>query len=136
MPEKVTKYRLIFSFILLKALVFRIRFGTAALKCRDCRICVHPSCKDFLTLVCVPQSGGTPIQKGIMDVISNYAPNEPPMVPALIVHCINEVTFYLKNFCFAFLKGFTLQIERRGFNEVGIYRVSGSEKDIKALKVR
>lgn len=37
------------------------------------------------------------------------------MVPALIVHCVNE-------------------IELRGMNEVGLYRVPGSEKDVKMLK--
>lgn len=39
------------------------------------------------------------------------------MVPALVVHCVNEV-------------------ESRGLNEVGLYRISGSEKDVKALKVK
>lgn len=38
------------------------------------------------------------------------------MVPALVVHCTNEV-------------------ENRGLSEVGIYRVPGSEKDVKELKV-
>ena len=37
------------------------------------------------------------------------------MVPALIVHCVNE-------------------IEARGLNEVGLYRVPGSEKEVKDLK--
>lgn len=37
------------------------------------------------------------------------------MVPAIIVHCTNE-------------------IERRGLNELGIYRIPGSERDVKALK--
>lgn len=40
-----------------------------------------------------------------------------PMVPSLIVHCIRE-------------------IESRGLGEVGIYRVPGSERDVRALKVR
>lgn len=65
---------------------------------------------------CVPQSVGTPTTKGVIGVIGDYAPSTSPMVPAIIVHCINE-------------------IEIRGLNEIGIYRVSGSEKDIKALKV-
>lgn len=37
------------------------------------------------------------------------------MVPALIVHCVNE-------------------IELRGFGELGLYRVPGGEKDVKSLK--
>lgn len=70
----------------------RIRFGSVNLKCRDCRISIHHSCKDLVNVACVPQSGGTPTIKGnIAAVISDYAPNESPMVPAIIVHCINEV---------------------------------------------
>lgn len=38
------------------------------------------------------------------------------MIPSLIVHCVNEV-------------------ELRGLTEIGIYRVPGSEKDVKSLKV-
>lgn len=49
--------------------------------------------------------------------IHDYAPNFGPSVPNLIVHCVNEV-------------------ETRGLSERGIYRVSGSEKEIKALKDR
>lgn len=85
------------------------------MKCRDCRVFVHNDCRDLLKLTCVPQSGGTPI-KGVMGNIKDYAPSIGPMVPALIVHCVNE-------------------IETRGLNEVGIYRVCGSERDVKSLKV-
>ncbi|KAG5892677.1 hypothetical protein JTB14_004874 [Gonioctena quinquepunctata] len=46
-----------------------------------------------------------------------YTPTTPPMVPSLIVHCVNE-------------------IEQRGLNELGIYRIPGSEKDVKGLKER
>lgn len=60
---------------------------------------------------------GTPTVKGAMGVIADYAPTNAPMVPGIIVHCINE-------------------IESRGLNEVGIYRVSGSEKDVKSLRER
>lgn len=37
------------------------------------------------------------------------------MVPALVIHCIKEV-------------------ESRGLSEVGLYRVSGLEKEVKELK--
>lgn len=39
------------------------------------------------------------------------------MVPAIVQHCIKE-------------------IEARGINDQGIYRVPGSEKDVRALKVK
>ena len=48
--------------------------------------------------------------------MADYAPGTSPMIPAIVIHCVTE-------------------IERRGLNEVGIYRVNGSEKEIKDLKV-
>jgi Rac GTPase-activating protein 1 len=51
-----------------------------------------------------------------MGSIADYTPHTAPMVPSIIVHCVNEV-------------------EHRGLNEVGIYRVPGAEKDVKGLKV-
>ena len=39
------------------------------------------------------------------------------MVPALIVHCVNEV-------------------ERRGLNEQGVYRVNGADSQVRELKVK
>lgn len=50
-----------------------------------------------------------------MGTIGDFTPSIAPMVPALIVHCVNE-------------------IETRGLNEVGLYRISGSDRDVKALK--
>jgi predicted HAD superfamily phosphohydrolase len=52
-----------------------------------------------------------------MGTISDYAPSTAPMVPSLIVHCVNEV-------------------DLRGLNEVGIYRIPGSEKEVRELKVQ
>lgn len=97
----------------------KIRFGSAALKCNECRTCIHTDCRSKFTVACLPQlgtpSGGA--KSGALGKIEDYAPKVSPMVPALIVHCINE-------------------IETRGLNEVGLYRVSGSDRDVKALKER
>ncbi|XP_045126323.1 rac GTPase-activating protein 1-like isoform X2 [Portunus trituberculatus] len=91
----------------------RIKFAKACLKCRDCRAICHTECREQVPLPCVP-TANTP-NKGPMGTIADYAPSAPPMVPALVVHCTNEV-------------------ENRGLTEVGIYRLCGSEKDIKELK--
>jgi hypothetical protein len=90
---------------------FRMKFGKMTLKCRDCRASCHPECKEQVPLPCVPV-GNTPTRGAIAD----YTPHTNPMIPAIIVHCINEV-------------------EQRGLNEVGIYRLSGADKDVKGLKV-
>jgi predicted HAD superfamily phosphohydrolase len=52
-----------------------------------------------------------------MGTISDYAPSTAPMIPSLIVHCVKEV-------------------DLRGLNEVGIYRIPSSEKDVRELKVQ
>lgn len=95
----------------------KIRFGTVSLKCKDCQVCCHQDCRGNLNVACVPQSSTPNNKNGIMGLVSDYVPNVSPMIPALIVHCVTE-------------------IENRGLNEVGIYRVSGSEREVKALKER
>lgn len=91
----------------------RIKFGCTVLRCQDCKASSHPSCKNNLHLPCIPP--GTPSGKGIMGVIADYTPQIAPMVPSIVVHCINE-------------------IETRGLTETGLYRVSGSDKEVKELK--
>ncbi|XP_012935633.1 rac GTPase-activating protein 1 [Aplysia californica] len=94
----------------------RIRFGKFAMKCKDCRAVCHPECKDRLPLPCIPSCPSTPgVNKLCEGLISDFAPVERPMIPRLIVNCANEV-------------------ELRGLDEVGIYRVPGSDKDQKELK--
>lgn len=95
----------------------KIRFGSVASKCSECRTCVHQDCREKFTVSCLPQSA-TPVASksgGSMGTIGDYTPSLAPMVPALIVHCVNE-------------------IETRGLTEVGLYRISGSDRDVKALK--
>lgn len=94
----------------------RIRFGSVAAKCSDCRTCVHQGCREKLTVSCLPQSATPVVSKGSpMGTIGDYTPSLAPMVPALVVHCVNE-------------------IETRGLTEVGLYRISGSDRDVKSLK--
>ncbi|KAK7066038.1 Rac GTPase-activating protein 1, partial [Halocaridina rubra] len=94
----------------------RIKFGKTSLKYRDCHATCHPKCRESVSIPCVP-AATTPNTKGYRGTIADYTPIIPPMVPALVVHCCNEV-------------------ENRGLNEVGIYRVPGAEKDVKELKER
>ncbi|XP_049777491.1 rac GTPase-activating protein 1 [Schistocerca cancellata] len=92
----------------------KIKFGKIALKCRDCRGVCHLTCKDNLPLPCVPVTN-TPTGKGFIGSIADFAPPTPPMIPALILHCVKEV-------------------EARGLNEVGLYRVPGSDRDVRMLR--
>ncbi|KAM3862367.1 rac GTPase-activating protein 1 [Diretmus argenteus] len=90
----------------------RIRFGKMAVKCRDCRIAAHPECKQKCVEVCSPTTPGAPVQA---DTLESFAPVTPPRVPLLIVRCVTE-------------------IERRGLQERGIYRVPGGERLVKELR--
>lgn len=92
----------------------RIKFGKLALKCRDCRVVAHPECRDRCPLPCIPSLTGTPVRNG-EGTLADYVPPTSPMIPTLVVHCVNE-------------------IEQRGLRETGLYRVSGCDRTVKELK--
>uniref|UniRef100_A0A4W6FGR4 Rac GTPase-activating protein 1 n=1 Tax=Lates calcarifer TaxID=8187 RepID=A0A4W6FGR4_LATCA len=92
----------------------RIKFGKISLKCRDCRVVSHPECRERCPLPCIPNLGGTPVRIG-EGVLADYVPDSSPMIPPLVVHCIDE-------------------IEKRGLHEAGLYRLSGADRTVKELK--
>ncbi|KAK9891336.1 hypothetical protein WA026_014579 [Henosepilachna vigintioctopunctata] len=94
----------------------KIGFTKSAWKCKDCKNVCHMECKDQLSTLCIPVVN-TPNQGNGLGVISDYTGTIPPLVPPIIIHCINE-------------------IESRETKEVGLYRVPGSEMDVKNLKER
>ncbi|XP_048873560.1 rac GTPase-activating protein 1 [Brienomyrus brachyistius] len=91
----------------------RIKFGKISLKCRDCRVVTHPECRERCPLPCIP-SLGTPVKIG-EGTLADYVPGTSPMIPSLVVHCVNE-------------------IEQRGLHETGLYRLSGVDRTVKELK--
>ncbi|XP_077978803.1 rac GTPase-activating protein 1-like [Glandiceps talaboti] len=94
----------------------RIGFGKLALKCKDCRAVCHPDCRDLVPLPCVPTTNTPGAGKhGHITSLQYWTPATSPMVPAIVIHCCNE-------------------IERRGLTEQGIYRVPGSDRQVKELK--
>ncbi|NWR22073.1 RGAP1 protein, partial [Emberiza fucata] len=92
----------------------RVKFGKISLKCRDCRVVAHPECRERCPLPCIPTLTGTPVRIG-EGTLMDFVPSTPPMIPSIIVHCVNE-------------------IEQRGLHETGIYRVSGCDKTVRELK--
>ncbi|NXT80448.1 RGAP1 protein, partial [Zapornia atra] len=92
----------------------RVKFGKISLKCRDCRVVAHPECRDRCPLPCIPTLTGTPVRIG-EGTLMDFVPSTPPMIPSIVVHCVNE-------------------IEQRGLNETGLYRVSGCDKTVRELK--
>ncbi|NXA27709.1 RGAP1 protein, partial [Ibidorhyncha struthersii] len=92
----------------------RVKFGKISLKCRDCRVVAHPECRDRCPLPCIPTLTGTPVRIG-EGTLMDFVPSTPPMIPSIIVHCVNE-------------------IEQRGLHETGLYRISGCDKTVRELK--
>ncbi|XP_023121021.2 rac GTPase-activating protein 1 isoform X2 [Amphiprion ocellaris] len=94
----------------------RMRFGKMAVKCRNCRVVAHPECKQKFSGGC---SASKPAARGTvqMDSLEGFAPQTHPRVPVLIVNCVAE-------------------IERRGLQERGLYRVPGGERLVKELRDR
>uniref|UniRef100_S4REL3 Rac GTPase-activating protein 1 n=1 Tax=Petromyzon marinus TaxID=7757 RepID=S4REL3_PETMA len=94
----------------------RIKFGKLAHKCRDCRMVAHAECREHCPLPCVPHILGTCRDYG-EGTVADFSPPTAPMIPSLVLHCVDE-------------------IERRGMMEVGLYRIPGSDRDVKELKER
>uniref|UniRef100_A0A672YC70 Rac GTPase-activating protein 1 n=1 Tax=Sphaeramia orbicularis TaxID=375764 RepID=A0A672YC70_9TELE len=92
----------------------RTKFGKMYLRCQDCRMVTHPDCRERCPLPCNPAAFSTPI-RNTEATLADFAPVTSPMIPALVIYCIKE-------------------IEHRGLHEVGLYRVSGSERLVKELK--
>ncbi|XP_026171898.1 rac GTPase-activating protein 1 [Mastacembelus armatus] len=90
----------------------RVRFGKMVVKCRNCRVVAHPECQPKLSDGCLPAIAECAAQ---MDTLESFAPVTHPRVPQLIVDCVTE-------------------IERRGLQERGLYRVPGGERMIKELR--
>ncbi|XP_068574294.1 rac GTPase-activating protein 1 [Cebidichthys violaceus] len=93
----------------------RMRFGKMAVKCRNCRAVAHPECKLKLSTSCsaTTTTGGSAQQNSLED----FAPVISPRVPLLVVECVTE-------------------IERRGLQEIGLYRIPGGERLVKELRDR
>uniref|UniRef100_A0A8V0ZM60 Rac GTPase-activating protein 1 n=1 Tax=Gallus gallus TaxID=9031 RepID=A0A8V0ZM60_CHICK len=92
----------------------RVKFGKISLKCRDCHVVSHPECRDRCPLPCIPTLTGPPVKIG-EGTLMDFVPSAPPMIPSIIVHCVNE-------------------IEQRGLHEKGLYRISGCDKTVRELK--
>ncbi|KAL5262690.1 hypothetical protein ACHWQZ_G008177 [Mnemiopsis leidyi] len=98
-----------------KACRKRLGFSAHALRCKYCKMVVHVECKNAAPMPCVPVlSTSSKKQDG---TLGSYVPKNPPHVPSILLRCVQE-------------------IEARGLNETGLYRVTGPDKAIKELKER
>ncbi|XP_015724682.1 rac GTPase-activating protein 1-like isoform X2 [Coturnix japonica] len=93
----------------------RLRFGRAALRCRQCQLLLHPKCRERCPRPCTAQPRPQPWPRE--GVLADFAPQTAPLVPALVVQCVTEV-------------------ETRGLAEAGLYRVPGAEPLVREWKRR
>ncbi|XP_075367975.1 rac GTPase-activating protein 1-like [Mycteria americana] len=93
----------------------RVRFGKAAVKCRQCQLLLHPKCREQCPGPCAPRPHHHAWPRE--GVLADFAPPAPPLVPALVVQCVTEV-------------------ETRGLTETGLYRVPGTEQLVREWKRR
>jgi len=56
----------------------------------DCKEACHVECKDRLSQFCIPK-GTTPSKGTQGNIISDFAPSNPPFVPSIILQCVNQV---------------------------------------------
>ncbi|KRZ33170.1 Rac GTPase-activating protein 1 [Trichinella pseudospiralis] len=89
----------------------RIVFGKLILRCNDCKTQCHQECRMGAVVPCIAR---TPMARRAHGKLSDYVPPQGPFIPHVVVHCINE-------------------IERRGIDVVGLYRVPGTETKIADL---
>ncbi|CAF3678930.1 unnamed protein product [Rotaria socialis] len=92
----------------------RIHFGKLAYRCQGCNALCHTGCKENCTTLCLPN-----VKTPNRGAVCKFSPREPNQlqIPALLVHCINE-------------------IEQRGLQEIGLYRLNVIESQAKELKDR
>eukprot|EP00076_Gallus_gallus_P023704 XP_015145596.1 rac GTPase-activating protein 1 [Gallus gallus] len=93
----------------------RLRFGRAALRCRQCQLLLHPKCRERCPGPCTARPRPQPWPRE--GVLADFAPPTAPLVPALVVQCVTEV-------------------ETRGLAEAGLYRVPGVEPLVREWKRR
>ncbi|KAF3691356.1 Rac GTPase-activating protein 1 Male germ cell RacGap [Channa argus] len=93
----------------------RIRFGRMVVKCRNCRAVAHPECQQKVTEGCFVATAGSSTPMVVQDSLEAFTPVTYPRVPHLVRQCVTE-------------------IERRGLQEKGLYRVPGGERLVKGLR--
>uniref|UniRef100_A0A5S6QMV8 Rho-GAP domain-containing protein n=1 Tax=Trichuris muris TaxID=70415 RepID=A0A5S6QMV8_TRIMR len=88
----------------------KIGFGKLLLRCLDCGIKMHQQCSGNAFQHCVPRLPNMRCKRRLID----YIPSAGPFVPRLVVDLVREV-------------------ERRGLDYSGLYRIPGLDSKVKNL---
>lgn len=81
------------------------------MKCKGCKAIYHSECKNIISPLCLNTNDLKYVIKKT-ESVSYYAPLESPMIPNIVITCIEE-------------------IERRGLEEEELYTVSRNDEKIK-----
>ncbi|KFD57814.1 hypothetical protein M514_01484, partial [Trichuris suis] len=88
----------------------RIGFAKVMLRCLDCGVKMHQQCRDNDFQNCVPRLPNFKCRRRLID----YIPSKEPFIPKMVIDLVNE-------------------IECRGLDYAGLYRVPGPESKVKTL---
>jgi hypothetical protein len=98
----------------------KIKFGKSYKKCKICKTVCHTKCMGNVNNECAKNKEGSrnvTLNYGKNLLLGDYIPStgNGVKIPSLLKSCVEE-------------------IEARGLHEEGLYRISGSDKEIKVLK--
>ncbi|XKL61588.1 hypothetical protein PGB90_001421 [Kerria lacca] len=88
----------------------RIACGKSALRCMDCNAVVHIECRETIPKPCIPMKPIKSKSCSINDHCTYFA----PFIPAVVIHCV-------------------MQIEARGLQTPGLYRIPNFNKTFRSL---
>jgi len=91
----------------------KVRFGSNVAKCKECKAVCHSECKDRVNGPCEPTRDTPSKREGTIEAYIDA--KRSPQVPDIVLQCIAE-------------------IEQRGLQEQGLYRIPGSDKEVKELR--
>lgn len=106
----------------------RIKFSKPYLKCRECETICHAECKLNVLLPCIAKVAKTPSSRpGNQKCLADFIPPGPPMVPGASGLAPKIDQLFKCGLFTALIDLCVKEIEARGLEESGIYRIPGND---------
>ena len=90
----------------------KIKFASEAYKCKTCKMAVHSQCRYDCKISCVVQLITVSTKRPLIEYVSNR--NQHPLIPQFVYQAVHEVDARIL--------------------EEGIYRISGTAREVNELK--
>ncbi|KAI1717736.1 rhoGAP domain-containing protein [Ditylenchus destructor] len=91
-----------------------MNLGMKSLKCQECKLYVHDRCKTNAPIPCIPFVSTPQRQRQARPRLADYCPNSRPQIPGIIIRCV-------------------VALEKGFLNKEGLYRIAGSESEVKVI---